>query len=138
MDRGRLSESERGEIYRNGDEGEVGGGGAGNGWWGLFTVRIIHYFFLPQYFLSLICLLFFKLDPEPCPPAESLAQRRGGLGQLQASLEPCARRWRGWRKGRGVVVDGGRDRERRRLREAVDDSVSAAEDIALRDTTRGP
>lgn len=92
-------ESERREIYRNGDEGEVWWGG-GDGWWGLFTERIIHYFFLPQYFLSLICLLFFKLDPEPCPPAESLAQRRGGLGQLQASLEPCAQRWRGWGRGR--------------------------------------
>ena len=49
--------------------------------------RIIHYFFLPQYFSSLICLLFFKLDPEPCPPAESPAQRRGGLSQLQAPVE---------------------------------------------------
>lgn len=88
----------------------------------MFTERIIHYFFLPQYFLSLICLLFFKLDPEPCPPAESLAQRRGGLSQLQASLEPCAQRWRGWRRRREgekgcVLVDGGKDTERERTLE---------------------
>lgn len=29
-------------------------------------------------------------------------------------------------------------RERKNLREAADDSMSAAEDIALKDTTRGP
>lgn len=111
----------------------------------MFTERIIHYFFLPQYFLSLICLLFFKLDPEPCPPAEALAQRRGGLGQLQASLDPCAQGWMGWKRGReggskGVCCGGWkqRHRERKKLREAADDSVSAAEDIALKDTTRGP
>lgn len=68
----------------------------GHSWRGLFTDRIIHYFFLPQYFLSLICLLFFKLDPEPCPPAESPAQRRGGLSQLQALVERL--------RGRRVVV----------------------------------
>ncbi len=96
--------------------------------------------FFPQYFLSLICLLFFKLDPEPCPPAKSLAQRRGGLSQLQASLEPCAQRWRRWRRGREVCSAGWkqRHRERRKLREAADDSVSAAEDIALKDTTLEP
>lgn len=65
-------QSERKEIHKNGDEGKVGEevGMVGGG---LLTERIIHHFFLPQYFLSLICLLFFKLDPEPCPPAESLA-----------------------------------------------------------------
>ncbi|KAI9543567.1 hypothetical protein NQZ68_008614 [Dissostichus eleginoides] len=81
-----------------------------------------------------------KLDPEPCPPAESLAQRRGGLGQLQASLEPCAERGGGggvWWMEAETQREGGRGRKREAER-GSDDSVSAAEDIALRDTTRGP
>lgn len=133
--------SERREIYRNGNEGEVGG----DGWWGLFTDRIIHYFFLLQYFLSLICLLFFKLDPELRPPAESFAQRReeGGGGLRPAAGftgAPCTevegmggeRLWTSalwW-------MEAETEREQK-PREAADDSVSAAEDIALKDTTWG-
>lgn len=37
-----------------------------------------------------------------------------------------------------VVVDGSRNTERKKPREAADDSVSGAEDIALKDTTRDP
>lgn len=106
----------------------------------MFTDRIIHYFFFLQYFLSLICLLFFKLDPELRPPAESFAQRRGGRGQLQASLEPYAQRWRDWgeREGGQVCCGGWKQRQReQKPRETADDSVSAAEDIALKDTTWG-
>lgn len=42
--------------------------------------------------------------------------------------------------GEGVCSGGWRQRhrERKNLREAADDSMSAAEDIALKDTTRGP
>lgn len=78
----------------------------------MFTDRIIHYFFY-----SLICLLFFKLDPELRPPAESLPRGGGvgGLGQLRAAEV----------EGAGRVVVGG------------DDSTTAAEDIALKDTTWG-
>lgn len=36
------------------------------------------------------------------------------------------------------MVDGSRDTERRTPREAADDSMSAAKDIALKDTTRDP
>lgn len=38
--------------------------------------------------------------------------------------------------GGGVGVEGGSNSERKKLRKAADDSVSAAEDIALKDTTR--
>lgn len=61
--------------------------------------RIIHYFFfLPQYFLSLICLLFFKLDPEPRPlPSLEL---RGGEASSSCRLRwSPAYRWRGWEFG---------------------------------------
>lgn len=77
------------------------------------------------FFLSLICLLFFNLNPEPCPPAAPLAQRREGRSQLQASLEPRAQRWRRLGGERRVGRDEGGEcvpleAETRRAKEVVE------------------
>lgn len=104
----RQGDKEKRDVWKQGLMGNSGW------WWGAGDGgcsqkgSYITFFSFPQYFLSLICLLFFKLDPEPRPPCRAFSPEEG---------RPWPAVGRDGRRGSACSVpelDAGRGRRRER------------------------